>query len=47
MAPARSLGIPADQPHYQVPASSVFEPVTDLPMETFYDVSAWPLGLSL
>jgi hypothetical protein len=37
--------IPADQPHYRL-LKSILDPVTDLPMETFYDVSAWPLGLS-
>ena len=37
--------IPADQPHYLF-LQSVLDPVTELPMETFYDVSAWPLGMS-
>ena len=37
--------IPADQPHYTL-LKSILDPVTELPMETFYDVSAWPLGLS-
>ncbi|QOC22273.1 hypothetical protein IC757_14820 [Wenzhouxiangella sp. AB-CW3] len=37
--------IPADQPHYLL-LKSILDPVTDLPMETFYDVSAWPLGMS-
>jgi hypothetical protein len=37
--------IPADQPHYTL-LKSILDPITDLPMETFYDVSAWPLGMS-
>lgn len=37
--------IPSDQPHYTL-IKSILDPVTELPMETFYDVSAWPLGLS-
>ena len=37
--------IPAEQPHYTL-LKSILDPVTELPMETFYDVSAWPLGLS-
>lgn len=37
--------IPADQDQYRF-LRSVFEPVTDLPMETFYDVSAWPLSMA-
>ncbi len=37
--------IPADQPHYTL-LKSILDPVTELPMETFYDVSAWPLGMS-
>ncbi|NDY95772.1 M14 family zinc carboxypeptidase [Wenzhouxiangella limi] len=37
--------VPADQDQYRF-LRSVFEPVTELTMETFYDVSTWPLGLS-
>ncbi|MFP4334219.1 MAG: M14 family zinc carboxypeptidase [Wenzhouxiangella sp.] len=37
--------VPADQDHYRL-LRSMFEPVTDPGMETFYDVSTWPLGLS-
>jgi len=37
--------IPADQDQYRL-AFSLFEPVTELSMETFYDVSTWPLGMS-
>ena len=41
----RAWVIPADQPHYTL-LQSILDPVTELPMETFYDVSAWPLGMS-
>ncbi|MFW5816151.1 MAG: M14 family zinc carboxypeptidase [Wenzhouxiangella sp.] len=37
--------VPAEQDQYRL-LRSVFEPVTELSMETFYDVSTWPLGLS-
>ncbi len=37
--------VPADQDQYRL-LRSVFEPVTEPSMETFYDVSTWPLGLS-
>ena len=37
--------VPADQDQYRF-LRSVFEPVTELPMETFYDVSTWPLAMS-
>ncbi len=37
--------VPADQDHYRF-LRSVFELVDELPMETFYDVSTWPLALS-
>jgi hypothetical protein len=37
--------VPADQDQYRL-LRSVFEPVTELTVETFYDVSTWPLGLS-
>lgn len=35
--------VPARQDQYRFLAS-IFDPVTELPMETFYDVSAWPLA---
>lgn len=37
--------IPNNQDQYRL-IQSLFEPVTELTMETFYDVSTWPLGLS-
>ena len=37
--------IPADQDQYRL-ILSLMDPIQDLPMETFYDVSTWPLGLS-
>ena len=37
--------VPADQDQFRF-LRSVFEPVTDLAMETFYDVSTWPLGMA-
>ncbi|MEE4639983.1 MAG: M14 family zinc carboxypeptidase [Wenzhouxiangella sp.] len=37
--------VPSNQDQYRL-LRSVFEPVTELTMETFYDVSTWPLGLS-
>ena len=37
--------IPASQVHYRL-VRSMLEPITDLPMETFYDVSTWPLAMS-
>lgn len=43
--PASVWVVPADQDQYRL-ISSLFEPVTELSMETFYDVSTWPLGLS-
>jgi len=42
-APGSAWVIPAAQDHYRLLAS-IFDPVTELPMETFYDVSAWPLA---
>ncbi len=42
-AAGSAWAIPADQDHYRL-LRSIFEPVTELPMETFYDVSAWPLA---
>ena len=35
--------VPARQDQYRF-LTSIFEPVDELPMETFYDVSAWPLA---
>ncbi|MEN1726957.1 MAG: M14 family zinc carboxypeptidase [Pseudomonadota bacterium] len=35
--------VPADQDQYRF-LSSTFDPVDELPMETFYDVSTWPLA---
>ncbi|TVS12625.1 MAG: peptidase M14 [Wenzhouxiangella sp.] len=37
--------IPAEQDQYRF-LRSVLDPVLDLPMETFYDVSTWPLSMS-
>ncbi len=37
--------IPSDQDHYLL-LRSIFSEPTDLPMDTFYDVSAWPLHRS-
>ena len=37
--------IPADQDHFRF-LRAVLDPVLDLPMETFYDVSTWPLGMA-
>ncbi|AKS43121.1 M14 family zinc carboxypeptidase [Wenzhouxiangella marina] len=42
-APGHAWLIPARQDQYRF-LVSIFEPVRDLPMETFYDVSAWPLA---
>jgi hypothetical protein len=44
-APGSAWVIPASQDQYRF-LRSVFEPVTELEMDTFYDVSAWPLALS-
>jgi len=41
--PGSGWVIPAEQDHYRL-LRSVFEPVTELPVDTFYDVSAWPLA---
>ncbi len=43
--PGSAWVIPAGQDQYRF-LRSIFEPVTDLAMETFYDVSAWPLAMS-
>ncbi len=43
--PGSAWVIPADQDQFRF-LRSVLEPVTDLPMDTFYDVSAWPLGMA-
>ncbi|NEZ04482.1 hypothetical protein G4Y73_10015 [Wenzhouxiangella sp. XN201] len=37
--------IPADQDHFLL-LKSIFEPVTEMEVETFYDVSAWPMHLA-
>ncbi len=37
--------VPASQVHYRL-IVSLLEPVAELPMETFYDVSTWPLAIS-
>ena len=44
-APGSAWLIPADQDHYRL-LRAVLGPVLDLPMETFYDVSTWPLGMA-
>jgi len=41
-APGSAWAIPADQDHYLL-LRSIFDEPTDLPMDTFYDVSAWPM----
>jgi len=43
--PGSAWAIPAEQDHYRL-IRSIFEPVTELPMETFYDVSSWPLAMA-
>lgn len=43
--PGSAWVIPANQDHYRF-LRSVFEPVTELEMDVFYDVSAWPLAMS-
>jgi hypothetical protein len=40
--PGQAWAIPADQDHYRF-IRAIFSTPTDLPMETFYDVSSWPL----
>ncbi len=37
--------VAADQDQFRL-ARSLLEPVTELPMDTFYDVSAWPLAMA-
>ena len=44
-APGNAWVIPANQDQYRL-IKSMFDPVTELSMETFYDVSTWPLGMS-
>lgn len=44
-APGSAWAIPADQDHYRL-LRAILDPVLDLPMETFYDVSSWPLGMA-
>jgi hypothetical protein len=41
-APGAAWAIPADQDHFRF-IRAIFSTPTALPMETFYDVSAWPL----
>jgi hypothetical protein len=43
--PGSAWFIPARQPHYLL-LESMLEPVTDLAVETFYDVSAWPMAMA-
>ena len=43
--PGSAWLIPAEQDHFRF-LRSVLDPVIDLPMETFYDVSTWPLGMA-
>ena len=43
--PGSAWLIPADQDHFRF-LRAIFDPVLDLPMETFYDVSTWPLGMA-
>ncbi len=43
--PGSAWAVDADQDQYRF-LQSVFDPVTELPMETFYDVSTWPLGMA-
>lgn len=43
--PGTGWVIPAAQDPYLL-LKSMLEPVIELPMETFYDVSAWPLGMA-
>jgi len=40
--PGQAWAIPAAQDHYRF-IEAIFDTPTQLPMETFYDVSAWPL----
>ncbi len=44
-APGSAWLIPAGQDQFRF-LQSVLDPVLDLPMETFYDVSTWPLGMA-
>ncbi|MGY6555516.1 MAG: M14 family zinc carboxypeptidase [Wenzhouxiangella sp.] len=44
-APGSAWFIPADQDHFRF-LKSALDPILDLPMETFYDVSTWPLGMA-
>lgn len=43
--PGSAWAIPADQDAYLL-LKSVFEVVTELDVETFYDVSAWPMAMA-
>jgi len=42
-AAGSAWAVPARQDQYRF-LKSIFDPVDELPMETFYDVSAWPLA---
>ncbi|WP_376693623.1 M14 family zinc carboxypeptidase [Wenzhouxiangella sp. EGI_FJ10409] len=44
-APGSAWAIPADQDAYLM-LKSVFEAVTEMEVETFYDVSAWPMAMA-
>jgi hypothetical protein len=44
-APGTAWAIPADQDAYLL-LKSVFEAVTEMDVETFYDVSAWPMDMA-
>lgn len=44
-APGSAWALPADQDHYLL-LRSIFSEPTELAMDTFYDVSAWPLQRS-
>ena len=43
--PGQAWAVPADQDQYRF-LRSVFELLTELEMETFYDVSTWPLAMA-
>ena len=43
--PGAAWFVPINQAQYRF-LQSIFDPVTELPMETFYDVSTWPLAMS-
>ena len=43
--PGSAWFIPADQDHVRL-LKSVLDPIREMPMETFYDVSTWPLAMA-